>query len=275
MLTEGTCDTGEVVLHYVRWADATARHTPLVLLHGITYSWQYWTPLFEKIGSGRLIYAVDARGHGKSGRVRDGYRLIDYPRDQQVFLRQVVKEPAVVIGHSLGAMNALTLAAENPKGVRALVLEDPPLYFGERGFGLFEPLFSRLKMLSESDLDVEGIAEEIANVMPGIPLTLARAHAQCLIQLDPQTLGQALDGAVFASWHTDPLLTSITCPVLLLVGDVALGGALTPAEANRAEKALAACRTILMRHVGHMIHTEQPRAFAENVRTFLHSLKES
>lgn len=274
MLTEGTCDTGEVVLHYVRWADETLRYAPLVLLHGIALSWQYWAPLFEEIGSGRLIYAVDARGHGKSGRVHNRYRLIDYPRDQQVFLRQVVQQPAVVIGHSLGAMNALSLAAENPNGVRALVLEDPPLYFGERGLGLFEPLFSRLKVLSESDLDVEGIAREVAKVMPGIPLTLARAHAQCLMQLDPQTLGQALDGSVFESWQTDQLLTSITCPVLLLVGEVSLGGALTPAEAKRAEKALATCRTIFMERVGHMVHTEQPHSFAEAVRTFLHSLKE-
>lgn len=176
MLTEDTFDTGEVNLHYVQWADDGTSRPPLVLLHGVTQSWGYWAPLFQALGSGRRIFAVDARGHAHSGRVANGYRLVDYPRDQQAFLHEVVRELAVVIGHSLGGMNAIYIAAEIPELVRGIVVEDPPLYWAERDLGVFREIFQSLKKLAESALNVEQTAEEIARQMPQVPLAFARAR---------------------------------------------------------------------------------------------------
>lgn len=269
MLTEGRLDTGEVKLHYVQWADGRIKGPPIVLLHGVAQSWRYWAPLFEALGAGGRIFAIDARGHGQSGWVKNGYRFIDYPRDQQAFLREVVREPAVLVGHSLGGMNALFIAAETPELVSAIVLEDPPLYQAERGLGVFEKIFRWLKGLAESGLNAEQIVEEIVRQMPQVPLAFAQAHAQCIVELDPQTLGQILDGSAAESWETDTLLARVTCPVQLLVGEARLGGALEVAEAERAKQKLAKCRIVFMDGVGHMIHRDRPEAFLRAVQQFL------
>ncbi|MGH8504273.1 MAG: alpha/beta fold hydrolase [Gammaproteobacteria bacterium] len=265
---EDTIDTGDIQLHYAQWTDGAASATPLVLLHGVTQSLRYWTPVVDAIGAERRVFALDSRGHGRSGRVENGYRFIDYPRDQQAFLREVVREPAILIGHSLGGMNAVYIAAETPELVRAIVLEDPPLYFSERGMGVFEPIFRGLKALAESDLTVDEIAARLPELTRAPP-AFARYHAECLMQLDPQTLGQALDGSALAPWNTDELLARITCPVLLLFGETKRGGALDVPEVQRAERKLAHCRTVFVKGVGHMLHVDRPEIFAGAVRKFL------
>ena len=73
------------------------------------------------------VYAPDLRGHGKSERASGRYRLQDYANDVVAFLRQQLDVAAAVIGHSLGGMIALLVAAQCPDCVRAVVVGDAPL----------------------------------------------------------------------------------------------------------------------------------------------------
>ncbi|MCZ6570826.1 MAG: alpha/beta hydrolase [Deltaproteobacteria bacterium] len=272
MVTEAKFDTGEVKLHYAERIDDAPSGAPLVLLHGTSTSWLRWVLVLDAIGSGRRLFALDARGHGRSGRVPNGYRYIDYPRDQQAFLRAVVREPAVRVGSSLGGLNAIYIAAETPELVRALVLVDPPLYKNETGPAAFGSMFRAFKELAESDLTAGEISERLAGQVPELPLEFAPALAQFLVWLDPQTPGQVLDGSAFGSWRSDELPERITCPLQLLVGEAALGGALETTEVERAEKKLANCQTVFMNDAGHNPHVEQPEAFSRTVRQFLEAL---
>ena len=73
------------------------------------------------------LYAPDLRGFGLSGRAPGAYRVLDYAGDVIAFLRGVVRGPAAVVGHSLGAIVAIAVAADASDLVRAAVLEEPPL----------------------------------------------------------------------------------------------------------------------------------------------------
>jgi pimeloyl-ACP methyl ester carboxylesterase len=77
-------------------------------------------------------YAVDLRGHGRSARTPGRYRLEDYVDDADRLL-EVIGEPAVVVGHSLGSIVAASLAQDRHPLVAAVFLEDPPLYLVEPG----------------------------------------------------------------------------------------------------------------------------------------------
>jgi pimeloyl-ACP methyl ester carboxylesterase len=79
VLTEKTFDTGEVVINY---AEGPPSGPPMVLLHGSTQRWQFWQFLLPNLTSRWQVYLLDLRGHGKSGRVANQYRLVDYTRDQ-------------------------------------------------------------------------------------------------------------------------------------------------------------------------------------------------
>jgi pimeloyl-ACP methyl ester carboxylesterase len=53
---------------------------------------------------------------------------VDYGRDSTAFLEQIVGGPAIVMGHSLGGLVTVWLAAHRPKLIRGAILEDPGLY---------------------------------------------------------------------------------------------------------------------------------------------------
>ena len=152
-LRDSVFDTGEVALAYSAGPPGAM---PVVFLHGGVSSRHHWDFLLSAFVDRFTVYTVDQRGHGQSGRATSGYRFVDFTRDAIAFLQQVVVEPAVLIGHSLGGAVTVKTSADVPSLVRAAVLVDPPLYSSssERFPGsVFEALFQRSYELRTS---VEG-----------------------------------------------------------------------------------------------------------------------
>jgi pimeloyl-ACP methyl ester carboxylesterase len=117
-------DAGELVISY---AAGPPSGPPFVVLHGGASRWQYGRELLDLLADQWHVFAPDFRGHGRSGRARDAYRLHDYVRDTVAFLAGVVAEPAVVYGHSLGGEVAVMTASQRPDLFRGLVVGDAPL----------------------------------------------------------------------------------------------------------------------------------------------------
>src|SRR5688500_8755990 len=99
---------------------------PLFLLHGVSRSSRDFAPLFPALVARWQVYAIDQRGHGQSGRATR-YLVRDYADDLiEILETRAEFRPAVIYGHSLGALVALSVAARCPDDVRAIILEDPP-----------------------------------------------------------------------------------------------------------------------------------------------------
>src|SRR6187551_706929 len=110
MLQEKSFDTGEVTLNY---AEGSKSGPTMVMLHGGSVSWENLKPLIASLTEHWHVYAIDLRGHGKSGRpVDEEYHIVDYARDVVAFLQQKVNEPTVLMGHSLGGLAALATAPQ-------------------------------------------------------------------------------------------------------------------------------------------------------------------
>src|SRR5436190_18011025 len=99
---------------------------PIMLLHQSLARSEDWENIFPRLAPRYRTVAYDARGHGRSGRAPD-YSLRAFADDALRILREIAKEPSVLIGHSLGALAALVAAGDAPELVRGLVLEDPPI----------------------------------------------------------------------------------------------------------------------------------------------------
>jgi pimeloyl-ACP methyl ester carboxylesterase len=274
MLQEQTFDTGAVSINYV--ADQ-ASGPPLVLLHGVTGRWQGWLSVMPDLALRWRLFALDLRGHGRSGRAPGAYRINDYADDVIAFLRGPVAAPVMLVGHSLGAIISIAVAARAPELVRAVVLEDPPLA-GFRHERLRDrpeyARFSASRDLAASDKTVEEIAATLATLQPDADAAALRARAFSLHRLDPEVLTFVVEDRAKESFDLDALLRQITCPVLLLQGNPALGGALLDADAQRAAGQLAHCTHVYLPNVGHGIHAAdgQPRVFSRLVHDFLESL---
>jgi pimeloyl-ACP methyl ester carboxylesterase len=120
----------------VHWVDfggpsgasvADDAHTPVVLVHGLGGSHLNWVLLGPLLRRHGRVYAVDLAGFGLTpGGERESTVTANVTLLTS-FLRDVVREPAILVGNSMGGMVALLLTATHPHLVHRLVLLDPSI----------------------------------------------------------------------------------------------------------------------------------------------------
>ena len=103
---------------------------PIVFLHGFADNGDCFQGLLARLPEHCDAVLLDSAAHGRSGIPADGAHEVSRRRITIEFLRQVTG-PAVLIGHSMGASTALSVAAAAPDLVLALVMEDPPWFAAE------------------------------------------------------------------------------------------------------------------------------------------------
>ncbi len=282
-LTEYRCPLLGTERHYACTDNAAP---PLLLLHGVTRRWQCFLPVVDAFSLRFRVHALDFRGHGRSDRETNGYRVVDYVRDAVEFVRTVLREPAVIYGHSLGAMVAAATAAKLPDLVRGVVLEDPP--FDTMGSRIdTTPLrgyFSALRRWAGSDRPIGEIARELAEVRmqtPGQPTSIRlgelreaawfRFAARCLQRLDPTVLEPIVAGRWLEGYDVAEILPRIACPTLLLQADTSAGGMLIEDDARAAERLIPDCARVKF-GCHHLIHWYDTRKLLNTTWEFLESL---
>ncbi len=94
---------------------------PVLCLHGITDSWRSFEPVLPSLPAEWHLIALSQRGHGGSDRPAAAYGTRDFAADAAALIQTRGLPPVVVVGHSMGAANALRLAMERPEAVRGVV----------------------------------------------------------------------------------------------------------------------------------------------------------
>jgi pimeloyl-ACP methyl ester carboxylesterase len=250
MLKEQQFESNGVRINFAQTIDTGH---PLVLLHGIASEWQSFLPLIPDLTSAFQVFALDLRGHGKSGRAAGAYRLLDYSQDVQHFLETMLEEPAVVYGHSLGAMVAIAAAAQSPQRVRALILGDPPFFLHNttlKESEWYEP-FVEMHQLINNMHTVEEIDGYMAKNYPNMNPQKRLARARTLSNVDPAVIKIQLENGHVQGYDPDSLLWQIACPVLLLQGNPQLGAALRQEDAAYMSARMRNCEIVHMQDTGH------------------------
>ena len=124
-IEENYFHTGEVIMNYVA---GPPNGTPLVFIPGQTVTWEEYTLLLPKLVERFQVFVVTLRGHGTSSWTPGKYTFNQLGKDMTAFLKGVVGKPAIVAGNSSGGVLASWLAANSPEWVKAIILEDPPLF---------------------------------------------------------------------------------------------------------------------------------------------------
>jgi pimeloyl-ACP methyl ester carboxylesterase len=100
---------------------------PVLLVHGWLGSWYHWRKVLPILAESHTVIAVDARGYGESDKPHDGYDGRTIVADLLGLLDLLGIDRCVVVGHDMGALPALLLAAEHADRVDGLVYVDEPL----------------------------------------------------------------------------------------------------------------------------------------------------
>jgi pimeloyl-ACP methyl ester carboxylesterase len=143
-------------------------------------------PQLEHFRRTNTVTALDLRGCGQSEAPEDGYGIRDFADDLAQLCAALAIENPVVVGHSLGGMIAVELAARYPALPSALVLVDPgpidPLpetveFY--RGFAeqLEGPNGEEIRRDYVQDMGArdDALARWIVDLMCSVPLRIAAA----------------------------------------------------------------------------------------------------
>ena len=108
-------------LFVARWGEGG----PAVLaIHGITASHAAWQWVAEELDGGVTLLAPDLRGRAASGALPGPFGMAAHAEDMVAVLDQARVERALIVGHSMGAYVAATMAARRPERVAGVLLVD-------------------------------------------------------------------------------------------------------------------------------------------------------
>ncbi|MGV0790411.1 alpha/beta fold hydrolase [Mycolicibacterium sp. XJ1819] len=238
---------------------------PLVLVHGLMGRGSTWTrqlPWLTRFGE---VYTYDAPWH--RGRDVDDAHPIGTERFVADLGEAVARldGPAVMIGHSMGALHSWCLAASRPELVEALVVEDMAPDFRGRTTGPWEPWVHALPVEFDS---AQKVYDEFGDV----------AGRYFLEAFDRTETGWRLHGhpsrwiEIAAEWGRRDYWkqwSQVRVPTLLMEA----GNSVTPPGQMRRMAEIGYRTTYL--HVpdaGHLIHDDTPQIYREAVEAFLTTL---
>ncbi len=182
--TERTFDgLGGVRIVYDVWTPEGAPRAVVVLSHGLGEYARRYDYVAKCFGAAGLVtYALDHRGHGRSGGKRMLVRDIsEYTADFDTLVRIATREhpglKCIVLGHSMGGGIVFAYGVERPDNYDMMVLSAPAVAAQE--------LVSPFMILAAKVLGV---------VVPGLPVQ----------ELDVAAISR--DPAVVAAYNADPLV---------------------------------------------------------------------
>lgn len=109
-------------IYYVQAGQKRSGRPPLLLIHGFGASTDHWRKNIAQLKNDFEVWAIDLLGFGRSAKPDWQYGG-DLWRDQlHDFITQVIGQPAVLAGNSLGGYSALCVAAQRPDAAVGLVL---------------------------------------------------------------------------------------------------------------------------------------------------------
>jgi pimeloyl-ACP methyl ester carboxylesterase len=211
-------------------------------------------------GRGWDVRALDLAAHGSSP-------PLDGPLTVDALVAKVVADLAgpvdLLVGHSLGAVTAITAVGRHPGLAWAVVLEDPPA--GGRGdpeaFAAGVERDARTVRRDRAELERRSATDH-----PG--------WATQDVHWDVEGVAQAQAGAVAdgvrAGFRRGPvaeLVAAAPVPVLVLAGDPDRGGVLAEPERSAVRDALPPGRFVELPG-GHCLHRDLPDRWLAEVTAF-------
>lgn len=110
---------------------------PVVLLHGIASSSVTFENVIPLVRDRHRVIAIDLLGFGSSPAPQEaGYTIEEHlAAVARTIAALRLRQPVVLVGHSMGALIAARYAARYPKRVSRLVIVSPPVYLEPTAVG--------------------------------------------------------------------------------------------------------------------------------------------
>jgi pimeloyl-ACP methyl ester carboxylesterase/uncharacterized membrane protein HdeD (DUF308 family) len=106
----------------------SGKGVPLILLHGIESSSNYWHNLVPALSENHRVITIDLLGFGNSPKPQNiAYSIDDHIEWLDRTIKSLGLKEFILAGHSLGSIISLAYASKHPKKVKELFLFSPVL----------------------------------------------------------------------------------------------------------------------------------------------------
>ncbi|MCX7655314.1 MAG: alpha/beta hydrolase [Treponemataceae bacterium] len=311
LLSQSGIQEKQIVVNgiHFNYAEGPQNGPALLLLHAQLLDWYSYHKVLPALSKDFHVYALDYPGHGKTvcppEYTMDVYHI---GNDIATFIETVIKEPVFLSGNSSGGLLVCYLAATKPGIIRAIVLEDPPLFSSEfpeiKNTIAYRAFTSSHKALAEGyngnfldyfiinnkqffDTYTGPFSQKILQAaigfyrcihknqdieIPFLPPSV-QEMVRGLNRYDPRFGNAFYEGSWNYNFDHEKVLQKIQCPTLLLHANFSYtkDGILNGAMSQEmAEKAmyLLPHGTYRRIHCGHVIHLEEPKLFISLLKEF-------
>ena len=245
----------------LRVSDGGAGEPAVVFVHGLGADLEVWRAQLDHVRAGRRAVAYDLRGHGHSGKARDGvYTIEALADDLEAVRRSLGLGKVILIGHSMSGEVLTTYAGRRPDLVVGL------FYLDATGDAHAYPRAEVAEVVARETDASFGAADRraaFADMLEGAkPGTRERVLAS-LDRIDPPAFGflrkamfELVDGkARYARYHGPA--------VALEAGDEPWPGSAS---------AVLGVRRIAIHGTSHWIQLDDPPAVNREIDAFVASL---
>ena len=261
---EGYLEVDGYKVHYLRYGDEGPK---LVLIHSMGMDARGFDMFSEAVKGEYQIMALDILDHGDPSTPETSVSIPEHAELMRSCIRQLDFVPNILIGHSVGGMMGMVLAAEHPEELKGLVLVDiapresrgprpirppPPEYFKDEnearqyfrqrytGF-VEEAIENRIKNALTEDEEGRLVLKPIgAAIRPSLDVNL---------------------------W---PYAERIEIPTLLIKGGESTS--ITDDRIERLKRHILGFRVVTVEGATHMVPQDKPEEFKQHVINFVESI---
>jgi esterase len=259
-------------LHYLDWGHC--EHPPLLFLHGGRLTAHTWDLVCLALRTNHHCLSLDQRGHGDS----EWSPIVDYESDAYVrdirgLIEQLDLKKPVLIGQSLGGLNAMTYAIDAADQLAGIVVIDVAPEVQSKGT---ERITNFVADPGPGSLE-DFVQRALAFNPQRDPRLLRYSLLHNLRQLPDKSWTWKYDQRRITPEHFASIRRSlaqlrhhtraITCPVLVVRG--AKSDVISDMQATSFAAALPNGRWVKVQAAGHNVQSENPRGLIQVLTDFL------
>jgi pimeloyl-ACP methyl ester carboxylesterase len=262
---ESVTVSGGITLEYAAQGPTTG--TPVIFLHGVTDSWRSFEGVLAKLPASMRAFAISQRGHGNSSRPAAGYLYQDMANDLRAFMDALHLPPAVVVGHSMGAMVARQFALSHSSHLTGLVLMGG--FWSIRRNPLVEEFVDSAISQLADPIDPAFVKDfQLSTIAREVPSELVDTAVIESLKVPARVWRAAFEGFLTNDCSGD--FRRMVAPTLIAWGDQDSYAGRFDQDALLA--AIPGSRLVVYEGAGHAFHWEDPATFAADLVAFVSGL---
>jgi pimeloyl-ACP methyl ester carboxylesterase len=264
-------------LHHLDWG--TEGRPPILFLHGGALNAHTWDVVCLAMRKDYHCLALDQRGHGDSEWSPElDYTPQAHRRDILGLVDRLGLDRFLLVGQSMGALNAFTFAAAHPDRLRGLVLIDAGPSIRSHGA-------ARIGEFVGATAEIESIDEALEKALSFNPKRDPRLLRRSLLYNYRRLpsgkwarkhdmrhwLGTDMRERAERHQRSWDDVERVTCPTLVVRGG--LSDVFHDEDAESFAAALPDGRWVRVENAGHTVQGDNPRELCEKLREFFDSVE--